>query len=120
MNVLLPQPIEPEAAATLAGADCTVTVAPDPRPETVRALIKDAHGLILRTGLTVTADLLDTISSLIDSCIKFLTSPASGPCWIDASITSIAQSTTQPDTVEVGLSVQVPYNLNYIDVDIAV
>ena len=58
MNVLLPQPIESEAVDLLEKADCTVTVAPDLTLETVLPLMKEAHGLILRTGITITRDLL--------------------------------------------------------------
>jgi D-3-phosphoglycerate dehydrogenase len=58
MNVLLPQPIESEAVDLLEKAGCTVTVAPDLTLETVLPLMKEAHGLILRTGITVTRDLL--------------------------------------------------------------
>ena len=58
MNVLLPQPIESEAVDLLEKTDCTVTVAPDLSLETSLPLMQEAHGLILRTGITVTRDLL--------------------------------------------------------------
>ena len=65
MKVLLPQPIESEAIALLEQANCTITVAADPKPETVLPLIKDAHGLILRTGITITRELLAAADELL-------------------------------------------------------
>ncbi len=65
MNVLLPQPIEPEAIALLEKVKCIVTTAPDPKPETVLPLIKDAHGLILRTGIFITRDLIAAADELM-------------------------------------------------------
>lgn len=65
MNVLLPQAIEPEAIALLERENCTITTAPDPKPETVLPLIKNAHGLILRTGITITRDLIDAADKLM-------------------------------------------------------
>ena len=59
MNVLLPQTIETEAVALLESANCTITTAADPKPETVFPLIKNAHGLILRTGIHITRDLIE-------------------------------------------------------------
>jgi D-3-phosphoglycerate dehydrogenase len=65
MKVLLPQPIESEAIALLEQANCIITVAADPKPETVLPLIKDAHGLILRTGITITRELLAAADELL-------------------------------------------------------
>ena len=65
MNVLLPQAIEPEAIALLDRENCMITTAPDPKPETVKPLIKDAHGLILRTGITITRDLIEAADQLL-------------------------------------------------------
>jgi D-3-phosphoglycerate dehydrogenase len=65
MKVLLPQPIEPEAIALFEQADCTVVVAADPKPETVIPLIKDAQGLILRTGINITRELLAAADELL-------------------------------------------------------
>ena len=65
MNVLLPQAIESEAIALLERENCTITTAPDPKPETVLPLIKDAHGLILRTGITITRDLIAAVDKLM-------------------------------------------------------
>jgi len=65
MNVLLPQAIEPEAIALLGRENCRITTAPDPKPETVLPLIRAAHGLILRTGIAITADLLEAADQLL-------------------------------------------------------
>ncbi len=65
MNVLLPQPIESEAIALLERENCTIASAPDPAPETVLPLLKNAHGLILRTGITITHDLMDAADNLL-------------------------------------------------------
>ena len=65
MIVLLPQAIEPEAIALLERENCTITTAPDPRPETVLPLIRQAHGLILRTGITITRELIEAAGQLM-------------------------------------------------------
>ena len=65
MNVLLPQPIEPEATALLEQAGCSIAVAADPKPETVMPLMRDALGLILRTGITITRDLIAAAPGLL-------------------------------------------------------
>jgi D-3-phosphoglycerate dehydrogenase len=65
MNVLLPQPIETEAISLLEKKNCRVTIAPDLKPETVVPLLKNAHGLILRTGITITRELIEAADKLI-------------------------------------------------------
>jgi D-3-phosphoglycerate dehydrogenase len=65
MNVLLPQPIETEAISLLEKENCIVTTAPDPKPETVLPLLKDAHGLILRTGITISRELIENADELL-------------------------------------------------------
>ena len=65
MNVLLPQPIETEAISLLEKKNCIVTTAPDPKPETVLPLLKDAHGLILRTGITISRELIENADELL-------------------------------------------------------
>jgi D-3-phosphoglycerate dehydrogenase len=65
MNVLLPQAIESEAIDLLERENCTITTAPDPKPETVSPLIKDAHALILRTGINITRDLIERADELL-------------------------------------------------------
>jgi D-3-phosphoglycerate dehydrogenase len=65
MNVLLPQSIEAEAIALLEQENCTILTAPDPKPDTVLPLINDAHGIILRTGITITRDLIAAADELL-------------------------------------------------------
>ena len=65
MNVILPQPIETEAISLLEKENCIVTTAPDPKPETVLPLLKDAHGLILRTGITISRELIENADELL-------------------------------------------------------
>jgi phosphoglycerate dehydrogenase-like enzyme len=64
MNVLLPQPIETEAISLLEKKHCRVTTAPDPKPETVVPLLKDAHALILRTGITISRELIENYETI--------------------------------------------------------
>jgi D-3-phosphoglycerate dehydrogenase len=63
-QILLPQPIEAEAVTFLEKEKCNIVVAPDPKPETVLPLIKSANGLILRTGLKITHELLGQADKL--------------------------------------------------------
>jgi D-3-phosphoglycerate dehydrogenase len=65
MNVLLPQPIETEAISLLEKKNCTVTIAPDPKIESVLPLVKKAQALILRTGITITRDLIAEADDLM-------------------------------------------------------
>lgn len=64
MNVLLPQPVEIEAVARLEQAGHTVIVAPDPKPETVLPMLKEANAVILRTGISMTRELIDAADDL--------------------------------------------------------
>jgi D-3-phosphoglycerate dehydrogenase len=57
-RVLLPQPIESEAAQILEEAGCEIVLCPDPSPETVLPLMSGVQGLILRTGIRITRQLL--------------------------------------------------------------
>ena len=63
-KVLLPQPIEPEAVETLEQAGVEIVNAADPSPETVAPLVKDVHGIVLRTGIKVTRELLEKATEL--------------------------------------------------------
>ncbi len=65
MKVLLPQPIEPEAMALLEREKCTIISAPDPKPETVLPLLREVQGLILRTGISITRDLIEVADNLL-------------------------------------------------------
>lgn len=64
MNVLLPQPVEREAVVRLEQAGHTVIVAPDPKPETVLPMIKETNAVILRTGITMTRELIEAADDL--------------------------------------------------------
>ncbi|MGI9538118.1 MAG: hydroxyacid dehydrogenase [Desulfocapsaceae bacterium] len=65
MNILLPQPVEIEAVNRLAEAGHKVVTAPDPKPETVLPLMKDAHAIVLRTGITMTRELIEAAEDLM-------------------------------------------------------
>jgi D-3-phosphoglycerate dehydrogenase len=65
-RVLLPQPVEAEARQILEDAGCEIVSSPDPKPETVLPLMRGVHGLILRTGIKITRELL---SHAHDLCI---------------------------------------------------
>ncbi len=64
MNVLLPQPVEIEAVQQLELAGHRVITAPDPKPETLLVLMKEAHAVILRTGITMTRELIEAAEDL--------------------------------------------------------
>ena len=63
-RVLLPQPIEAEAVDVLVQAGVDMVLAADPNPETVRPLLNDVQGLILRTGIKITGELMDLAHDL--------------------------------------------------------
>ncbi len=62
--VLLPQPIEGEALQLLREKGLEVVQAKDPKPETVAPLMSGARAIILRTGITITRDLLERSEDL--------------------------------------------------------
>lgn len=64
MNILLPQPVEQEAVTRLEQAGHTVVVADDPSPETVKPLLVEADGIVLRTGITMTRELIEAAPAL--------------------------------------------------------
>lgn len=64
-NVLLPQPIEPDAIKLLDQEGCTIVTADEPKHETVLPLIHDAHALVLRTGISITRELLAAADDLL-------------------------------------------------------
>lgn len=64
MNVLLPQPVEQEAVDLLEQSGHTVVIAADPSPESVRPLLKDTNAIVLRTGITMTRELIETAINL--------------------------------------------------------
>ena len=63
-RVLLPQPIEAEAVEVLEKAGVEKIVATDPSPETVRPLLNNVQGVILRTGIKLTGELMDLAQEL--------------------------------------------------------
>ncbi len=64
MNILLPQPVEVEAVQKLEEAGHTVITAPDPQKETVLPLMKNVQAVILRTGITMTRELIEAAEDL--------------------------------------------------------
>ncbi|MBF0276691.1 MAG: hydroxyacid dehydrogenase [SAR324 cluster bacterium] len=63
-KVLLPQPIEDEALQMLKENNIEIVQTPDANPETVAPLIGDVEGIVLRTGIHITRDLLDRAEKL--------------------------------------------------------
>jgi D-3-phosphoglycerate dehydrogenase len=63
-SVLLPQAVESEATAVLHQAGVKIVLADNPKPETVRPLMKGVQGLVLRTGIKITRDLIDAADDL--------------------------------------------------------
>jgi D-3-phosphoglycerate dehydrogenase len=57
-RILLPQAIEAEAAALIKEAGIEIVLSPDPKPETVQPLMKGIQGIILRTGIKMTRELI--------------------------------------------------------------
>jgi len=63
--VLLPQPIEEEAVDVLRAAGLELVTASAPKPEIVAPLMKGAKAIVLRTGITITRELLDKADELL-------------------------------------------------------
>lgn len=63
-RVLLPEPIQPEAVEILEKAGCEVVLSPDPKPETVIPLMKGVQGIVLRTGIKMTRELISHTDEL--------------------------------------------------------
>ena len=63
-RVLLPQPIEQEAVAVLRAAHVDIVTAPDKRTETVAPLLKGVQGVILRTGVFFSKELMGQADEL--------------------------------------------------------
>lgn len=57
-RILLPQPIETEAIQLLEKSGFEIILAPNVKPETLFPLMKDIQGIILRTGIQITRELL--------------------------------------------------------------
>ena len=65
MNVLLPQPIEDEAVRILEKNHVHWVTAGEPKPAIVGPLLKGAQAIILRTGITLTRELLSYPNDLM-------------------------------------------------------
>ena len=65
MNVLLPQPIEDEAVRILEKNHVHWVTAGEPKPAVVGPLMKGAQAIILRTGITLTRELLSYPNDLM-------------------------------------------------------
>lgn len=61
--------------------------------------------------VNITQQTLDMVSTIITSALEFLIRAG---VLVDASIESLAQSTSQPDSIDVTIDAQVPLNLMYI------
>ncbi|MDI6725479.1 MAG: hydroxyacid dehydrogenase [Smithellaceae bacterium] len=57
-RILLPQPIEEAAMRLLIASKNEIILAPDPSPETILTLIRDVQGMVLRTGIKITRELM--------------------------------------------------------------
>lgn len=58
IRILLPQPIEDEALKLLKDSGIEIVLSPDAKPETVLSLMKGVQGIILRTGIKMTRELM--------------------------------------------------------------
>ncbi len=65
MIILLPQPLETAAVQRLEAAGHTIVTASDAQPETVLPLLRDAHAVILRTGIAMTRELIEAAEDLM-------------------------------------------------------
>ena len=63
--VLLPQPIEEEAVAVLEAAGLELVTASAPKPEIVAPLLKGAKAIVLRTGIKITRELMESADELL-------------------------------------------------------
>lgn len=63
-RILLPQSIESEAVTLLENANCNLILATEPKPEIVSPLLKNIQGVVLRTGIKVTRELLENADDL--------------------------------------------------------
>ena len=63
-RVLLPQPLEQEAIDLLKAAQVEVLIAPDKKPEVVAPLLKGIQGVLLRTGIFFSRDLMNQADDL--------------------------------------------------------
>lgn len=100
-TVLLPEPIRPEGRRVLEGR-VRIVEAPDPRPETLKKYIRDVHGVVLRTGARITAEIIAEARHLqviartgagVDNVdVKAATERGIYVCYVpDANVVSVAE-----------------------------
>jgi D-3-phosphoglycerate dehydrogenase len=100
-TVLLPEPIRPEGRRLLEGR-VRIVEAPDHTPETLKKFIRDAHGIILRTGARITAEIIAAARHLqviartgagVDNVdLKAATERKIFVCYVpDANVVSVAE-----------------------------
>jgi len=100
-TVLLPEPIRPEGRRLLEGR-VRIIEAPDHKPHTLRKLIRDANGIILRTRAWITAEIIGEAPQLeviartgggVDNIdVKAATERAIYVCHTpDANVVSVAE-----------------------------
>ncbi len=63
-RILLPQPIEDEAMRLLEASRVEIVLSPDPKPETVKPLMRGVQAIILRTGIKMTRELISHADDL--------------------------------------------------------
>lgn len=100
-TVLVPEPIRPEGRRVLEGR-VRIVEAPDPRPETLKKYIRDVHGVVLRTGARITAEIIAEARHLqviartgagVDNVdVKAATERGIYVCYVpDANVVSVAE-----------------------------
>jgi D-3-phosphoglycerate dehydrogenase len=100
-SVLLPEPIRPEGRRLLEGR-VRIVETPDHTPETLKQFIRDAHGVILRTGARITAEIIAAARLLqviartgagVDNVdVKAATERKIFVCYVpDANVISVAE-----------------------------
>ena len=100
-TVLVPEPIRPEGRRVLEGR-VRIVEAPDPRPETLKEYIRDVHGVVLRTGARITAEIIAEARHLqviartgagVDNVdVKAATEQGIYVCYVpDANVVSVAE-----------------------------
>jgi D-3-phosphoglycerate dehydrogenase len=100
-TVLLPEPIRSEGRRVFEGR-VRIVEAPDPRPETLKEYIRDVHGVVLRTGARITAEIIAEARHLqviartgagVDNVdVKAATERGIYVCYVpDANVVSVAE-----------------------------
>ena len=63
-RILLPQPVEADAMDLIKSSGYEIVLSPNPKPETIKALMKGIQGIILRTGIRMTRELMSHADDL--------------------------------------------------------